>query len=99
MKKALITGITGQDGAYLSSLLLHKGYEVHGIVRRVALEDPEHRLWRLKPILNKNVGLPGFEFPYSKKYSWNIRDLNLSLNNTPKGRILTKLDYNFGIET
>ena len=52
-KKALITGITGQDGAYLSRLLIDKGYQVHGIVRRVALEDPDHRLWRLKPILNK----------------------------------------------
>lgn len=52
-KRVLITGITGQDGAYLSRLLLDKGYEVHGIVRRVALEDPEHRLWRLRPILRK----------------------------------------------
>lgn len=34
MKKALITGITGQDGSYLSELLLYKGYEVHGVVRR-----------------------------------------------------------------
>ncbi|HOI76286.1 MAG TPA: GDP-mannose 4,6-dehydratase [Methanofastidiosum sp.] len=34
MKKALITGITGQDGSYLAELLLHKGYEVHGVVRR-----------------------------------------------------------------
>ncbi|HEY2029288.1 MAG TPA: GDP-mannose 4,6-dehydratase, partial [Myxococcales bacterium] len=34
MKKALITGITGQDGSYLAELLLEKGYEVHGIVRR-----------------------------------------------------------------
>ena len=34
MKKALITGITGQDGSYLAELLLDKGYEVHGIVRR-----------------------------------------------------------------
>ena len=34
MKKALITGITGQDGSYLSELLLDKGYEVHGIIRR-----------------------------------------------------------------
>jgi GDP-D-mannose dehydratase len=33
-KKALITGITGQDGAYLSEFLLEKGYEVHGIKRR-----------------------------------------------------------------
>ena len=37
MKKALITGITGQDGAYLAELLLEKGYEVHGIRRRVSL--------------------------------------------------------------
>jgi len=45
--RALITGITGQDGSYLAELLLSKGYEVHGIVRRVALEDPENRLQRL----------------------------------------------------
>ena len=47
MKRALITGITGQDGSYLAELLLEKGYEVHGLVRRVAIEDPEHRLWRI----------------------------------------------------
>ena len=34
MKKAFITGVTGQDGSYLSELLLEKGYEVHGLVRR-----------------------------------------------------------------
>jgi len=33
-KKALITGVSGQDGSYLAELLLEKGYEVHGIVRR-----------------------------------------------------------------
>ncbi|MGH2446599.1 MAG: GDP-mannose 4,6-dehydratase, partial [Candidatus Limnocylindria bacterium] len=33
-KKALITGITGQDGSYLAELLLDKGYEVHGLIRR-----------------------------------------------------------------
>lgn len=37
MKKALITGITGQDGAYLAELLLSKGYQVHGIKRRSSL--------------------------------------------------------------
>ena len=47
MKRALITGITGQDGSYLAELLLERGYEVHGLVRRVAIEDPEHRLWRI----------------------------------------------------
>ncbi len=51
--KALITGITGQDGSYLAELLLSKGYVVHGIVRRVALEDTEHRLWRIKHIVDK----------------------------------------------
>jgi GDPmannose 4,6-dehydratase len=51
MKKALITGITGQDGSYLAEFLLSKGYQVHGIVRRVAFEDPEHRMWRIQSIL------------------------------------------------
>src|SRR5262245_49847597 len=51
--RALITGITGQDGSYLAELLLQKGYEVHGTVRRVALEAPELRLGRLKPILSR----------------------------------------------
>ena len=52
-KKALITGITGQDGSYLAEHLLSLGYEVHGIVRRVALEDPTHHLWRLLPIADR----------------------------------------------
>ena len=59
MKKALITGITGQDGSYLAELLLDKGYQVHGVVRRVALEDPEHRLARIKHILDKIHLHPG----------------------------------------
>jgi len=50
-QRALLTGITGQDGSYLAELLLSKGYEVHGIVRRVALADPDHRLSRLRPVL------------------------------------------------
>lgn len=52
-KRALVTGISGQDGSYLAELLLAKGYEVHGLVRRVALEDPQQRLARLAPILPK----------------------------------------------
>ena len=40
-KKALITGITGQDGAYLAELLLGKGYEVHGIKRRASQLNTE----------------------------------------------------------
>jgi GDPmannose 4,6-dehydratase len=52
-KRALITGITGQDGVYLTKLLLEQGYEVHGMVRRVALEAPHHRLWRLSDVLSR----------------------------------------------
>ena len=52
-KTALITGITGQDGSYLAELLLKKKYKVHGIIRRVALEDPAHRLWRIRHISKK----------------------------------------------
>jgi GDPmannose 4,6-dehydratase len=41
MKKALITGITGQDGSYLAELLLEKGYEVHGITRRISIANTQ----------------------------------------------------------
>ncbi len=53
MKKVLITGITGQDGSFLADLLLAKGYEVHGIIRRVAAEDPQQRVSRITHILDK----------------------------------------------
>ncbi len=55
LKKAFITGITGQDGSYLAEFLLNKNYQVHGLIRRVALESKTHRYWRLKDILNKIV--------------------------------------------
>jgi len=47
-KRALITGVNGQDGSYLAELLLERGYEVHGVVRRDALEDPAHRLANIR---------------------------------------------------
>jgi GDPmannose 4,6-dehydratase len=47
MKRALITGISGQDGSYLAELLIAKGYEVHGIVRRSSIEDETRRLSNL----------------------------------------------------
>ena len=57
MKRALITGITGQDGSYLAELLIEKGYEVHGVIRRASTfntqridhlyQDPHHRGARL----------------------------------------------------
>ena len=53
IKKALITGITGQDGSYLTEFLLKKKYQVYGIIRRVALEDETHRMWRIKHLLKK----------------------------------------------
>src|SRR5204862_1375260 len=52
-KTGLVNGITGEDGSYLGQHLLSLGYEVHGIVRRVALEDPEGRFTRILPILDK----------------------------------------------
>jgi GDPmannose 4,6-dehydratase len=52
-KKALITGITGQDGSYLAEQLLDLGYEVHGMVRRVALEDPIRRFTRIAHMLDR----------------------------------------------
>src|SRR5437762_1595804 len=52
-KKALITGITGQDGSYLAEHLLNLGYEVHGLVRRVALEAPERRFSRIFHLLDR----------------------------------------------
>jgi GDPmannose 4,6-dehydratase len=54
-KKALITGITGQDGSYLAEYLFDMGYEVHGIVRRVALEDPGRRVGRIADLLGKVI--------------------------------------------
>lgn len=52
-KKALVTGINGQDGSYLTELLLEKGYEVHGTVRREAIEDTGHRLGNIAHIVDK----------------------------------------------
>jgi GDPmannose 4,6-dehydratase len=51
--KALITGITGQDGSYLAEHLLSLGYEVHGLVRRIALEDPERRFTRINHLIDR----------------------------------------------
>jgi len=68
-KRALITGITGQDGSYLAEFLLDKGYEVHGIVRRVAIEDPEHRLWRIKYILDKIILHPASMESYASIFN------------------------------
>jgi GDPmannose 4,6-dehydratase len=55
MKRALITGISGQDGSYLAELLLEKGYEVHGLVRG----STDQRFDRLEPILDRITLYPG----------------------------------------
>ena len=59
MKKALISGITGQDGSYLTELLLEKGYEVHGIIRRASSFNTfriDH-LYKDESSLNKSLFL------------------------------------------
>ena len=55
MKTALITGITGQDGSYLAELLLEKGYDVHGIVRRSSLINT-HRIDHIFPRIHLHYG-------------------------------------------
>jgi len=55
MKRALITGITGQDGSYLAEHLLGLGYEVHGLIRRVALEEPHRRMQRIQHLRDKLI--------------------------------------------
>ena len=59
MKKALITGITGQDGSYLTEILLEKGYEVHGIIRRSSSFNTARidHLYNNKEIMNKKLFL------------------------------------------
>ena len=59
MKKALITGITGQDGSYLAELLLEKGYEVHGIIRRASVSTTS----RIDHILDKPVSYTHLTLP------------------------------------
>jgi GDPmannose 4,6-dehydratase len=54
-KRALITGITGQDGSYLAELLLAKGYEVHGLVRRASSTN----YWRIEHLLDRITLHPG----------------------------------------
>jgi GDPmannose 4,6-dehydratase len=54
-KRALITGITGQDGSYLAELLLEKGYEVYGLTRRLSANN----YWRIEHILDRVTLLPG----------------------------------------
>lgn len=68
MKVALITGITGQDGSYLAEYLLENGYEVHGIVRRTAIEDPSHRMNRIIHIKDQLILHPGSIENYARMY-------------------------------
>ncbi len=68
-RRALITGITGQDGSYLAELLLAKGYEVYGLVRRVAFEDEAHRMHRIAHILDKVQLIPGSLESFPSLYS------------------------------
>jgi GDPmannose 4,6-dehydratase len=68
-KKALITGITGQDGSYLAELLLGLGYEVHGIVRRMAIEDPHRRFSRIRHLLDDVVLHPASLESYASLFN------------------------------
>ena len=52
-KKAIITGISGQDGSYLAELLLNQGYEVHGIVLQIEYETPDQSFSKLTNVLDE----------------------------------------------
>lgn len=89
MKKALITGVTGQDGSYLAELLLNKGYEVHGIKRRASSFNTS----RIDHIYeDSNVEAPGFKLHYG--------DLSDTSNLT---RIISEIEpdevYNLGAQS
>jgi GDPmannose 4,6-dehydratase len=68
-RKALISGITGQDGSYLAEHLLGLGFEVHGLVRRVALEQPDERLRRLSSVLDRVILHPCSIESYASVFS------------------------------
>ncbi|MBI4978302.1 MAG: GDP-mannose 4,6-dehydratase [Spirochaetes bacterium] len=89
MKKALITGITGQDGSYLAELLLEKGYEVHGIIRRASNFNTE----RIDHIFTNQK-------EYGKRFFLHHGDLN---DSSSLNRILEKTSpdeiYNLGAQS
>ena len=69
-KKALITGITGQDGSYMAELLLEKGYEVHGLIRRASTFNTG-RIDHLTPILTSRELASSCTTPTSPKaHDW-----------------------------
>lgn len=68
MKKALISGILGQDGSYLSELLLSKGYKVYGIDRRVSIENTKYRYSRVSNILKDIELLSGDIRDYARMF-------------------------------
>ena len=68
-KKALITGITGQDGSYLTEYLLDLGYEVHGLVRRAAMEDPVNRMSHIYHLADRLHLHSGLIENYASLYS------------------------------
>lgn len=90
MKKALITGITGQDGSYLTELLLEKGYEVHGIIRRSSSFNTD----RIDPIAEK------YNNGSSKKLIGHYGDLTDSSNlNRILDRVKPDEIYNLGAQS
>ena len=80
LKKALISGITGQDGSYLTDLLLEKGYEVHGIVRR----SSSFNRWRIEHLIQD----PGI---YGKKLFLHYADLRMTLHCAESFRKLNQM--------
>ena len=94
MKKALITGITGQDGSYLAEFLLEKGYEVHGLIRRSSISNTgriDHLIREDKIVLHGGdmtdstslVRIIGEVPPYAQPPESAARPVHLHLRHIP----------------
>jgi GDPmannose 4,6-dehydratase len=79
MKKALVTGITGQDGSYLAELLLDKGYEVHGIVRRASTFNTDRLDHLYKDPLVDDTNFIYTTEIWRMRYSWSNCFINYNL--------------------
>jgi GDPmannose 4,6-dehydratase len=85
-KKALITGITGQDGSYLAEHLLSLGYEVHGLVRRVALEDAARRFTRISHLLERVTLHPASLESYPRSFTLSASTISTNVITSPRSR-------------
>jgi GDPmannose 4,6-dehydratase len=98
MKKALITGVTGQDGSYLAGLLLKKGYEVHGIKRRSSLLNTQRidHIYDEPSSINRRLILHYGDLTDTSNLTRIIRDVDHDYEYARRNLILK--DHGFSVE-